>query len=37
MKQMTDYQRELVEQHLGVVDAVIKKQFFVSGQILLTY
>lgn len=37
MKQMTDYQRELVEQHLGVVDVVIKKQFRVSGQILLTY
>lgn len=37
MKQMTDYQRELVEQYLDVVNVVIKKQFFVSGQILLTY
>ena len=37
MKQMTDYQRELVEQYLDVVDIVIKKHFFVSGQILLTY
>ena len=37
MKQMTDYQRELVEQNMDLVDQVIKKRIKVAGDVLLTH
>ena len=37
MKQMTDYQRELVEQNMDLVEQVIKKRIKVAGDVLLTH
>ena len=37
MKVMTDYQRELVVQHLDVVDRTIKTRIKINGQALQTY
>ena len=37
MKQMTDYQRELVELHMGVVDSVIRNRIKVRGCALQSY
>ena len=37
MKQMTEYQRELVTQHLDLVDKVIRCRIGITGGPLLTY
>lgn len=37
MKRMTDYQRQLVEEHMNLVDRVIKKHFTVSGGAYMSY
>lgn len=37
MKKMTEYQRELVETHMCLVDQVIRKQIKVRGCVLLSY
>lgn len=37
MKMMTEYQRELVAQHLSVVDSTIKRRIKVNGCVLQTY
>ena len=37
MKQMTDYQRELVVQNMDLVEQVIKKRIKVAGDVLLTH
>ena len=34
---MTDYQRELVIEHLGLIDQVIRKRIRVRGTPLLSY
>lgn len=37
MKRMTDYQRQLVEEHMHLVDRVIKKHFEVRGGAYMAY
>lgn len=37
MKQMTDYQRELVVQNMDLVEQIIKKRIKVVGEVLLTH
>lgn len=37
MKQMTDYQRELVVQNMDLVEQTIKKRIKVLGEVLLTH
>lgn len=37
MMQMTDYQRELVAQHLELVEQTIRKRIKICGGVLLTY
>lgn len=34
---MTEYQRKLVESHLGIVDRIIRSRISVSNQPLLSY
>ena len=37
MKKMTEYQRELVTEHIDLVECIIKRRIKVNGGILLTY